>query len=100
MQSGQILRDGNFWFLRYYRAEMKNGRAVRVRVSEKLARYGDAYRSKRDVRPLAEAILRPLNDGFQQPESSLTLTQFIENHFLPHIQTKVDAGFKKPSTHK
>jgi integrase len=95
MQRGQIFRTGGSWYVRFYEDQMKDGKSVRRRVCQKLARYSDAYRSKKDVYPLAEPYLAPVNSGQLQPESSLTLSEFIERHFLPHVERK-----RRPATVK
>ena len=95
MQRGQIFRRGGSWYLRFYQNEIKEGKTFPRRVCRRLARYSDAYRSKRDVWPLAEEILSPQNTGQVQPESALTFSEFVEKQFLPHIEKK-----KKPSTLK
>jgi integrase len=95
MQRGQIFRRGGSWYLRFYQNEIKEGKPFPRRVCRRLARYSDAYRSKRDVWPLAEEILSPQNTGQLQPESALTFSEFVEKQFLPHIEKK-----KKPSTLK
>jgi len=95
MQRGQIFKRDGAWHLRYYRDELIDGKLVRRRVSQRLARIDDAHRSKGDVWPLAEEILSPLNRGTHQPEAAIIFSEFVEKYFLPHILTK-----RKPSTHK
>ena len=56
---------------------------MRRRVCERLARYCDDYRSKKDVLPLVDDILFPVNSGAAQPESSLTFAEFVEKRYLP-----------------
>jgi integrase len=83
MQRGQVFKRNGSWYLRYYRDELKDGRPVRRRVCERLARYSDAYRSKKDVADLIEPVLAPVNSGSDQPESSLTIAEFVEKRYLP-----------------
>jgi integrase len=63
-------------------------------VSRKLADYNDQYRTKRSVRPLADEILDPLNQGLQV-NGPMTLQQYAETVYFPNIKPK-----KKPSTYK
>ena len=49
MQRGQVLRQNGSWDVRCYQNGITDGAAVRVR--ERLARYSDGYRSKKDVLP-------------------------------------------------
>jgi integrase len=87
MQKGRIERRHGAWHLRYRDADGKQR-------SYKLALYSDQFRSVRDVRPLADEILKPLNAG--RPMSGLlTLQQFVETIYLPYIREK-----KRPSTVK
>jgi integrase len=48
----------------------------------------------KSVRPLAEKILHPINEG-SQPAESQTLQQFIEGAYLLHAKEQ-----KRPSTHR
>jgi integrase len=63
-------------------------------VSRKLAEYNDQYRTKRSVRPLADEVLDPLNQGLQV-NGPMTLQQYAETVYFPNIKTK-----RKPSTFK
>jgi integrase len=66
---------------------------VRRRVCARLARYCDDYRSKKDVLPLVDELLFPVNSGAAQPESSLTLAEFFEKRYRPAREKKL-----RPST--
>jgi integrase len=94
MQRGRVFKQNNAWWLRYYRDEIREGRPIRRRVCQRLADANDAYRSKRDVWSLADAILAPVNRG-GAAEGGLTVREFSEKYFLPFVKAK-----KKPSTHK
>jgi integrase len=85
-QKGQIFQRHGAWHLRY----RKDGK----QVCQRLADYNDRYRSKRDVRPLADEILEPLNQG-RQVNGPMTLQQYAETLYFPNIKTK-----KSPSTYK
>lgn len=54
----------------------------------------DEYRTLKSVRPLAERILHPLNQGRQSGESR-TLKQFVEGRYFPHVKKH-----KRPSTYQ
>lgn len=83
MQRGHIFRKHGAWHLRY----RSNGK----QISTKLADYNDEYRTLKSVRLLAERHLRPLNQGGSA--DPLTIQQFMEQVFFPHIQLH-----KRPST--
>src|SRR5262249_55220629 len=70
-----------------------DGRVVRKQRSRKLADYCDRYRSKKDVRPLLHAILKPLNEGRSDARSTMPITEYIEAHYLPFTKDNL-----KPST--
>jgi integrase len=95
MQRGNIFKSGGNWYLRFYRDEVENGKIVRRRVCQKLARYDDLHRTKKSVRQYAEKILSPLNSGKLQPESAQTVSEFIESTYLPFVREQ-----KRPSTTK
>jgi integrase len=63
-------------------------------VCKRLASYGDKFRNVKSVRPLAEEILQPLNDG-RQPGDPETLKSFVELRYLPYAR-----DHKRPSTFK
>lgn len=95
-QRGHIFPKGRAWYLRYYENVMEADNAVvRKQVCRKLADFSDRYRSKRDVRPLAEEFLRPLNAGRVGPQSTLPMTKYVDDYYLPNAKDK-----KRPSTYK
>ncbi len=88
----QAKKNGN-WYARWYQEFLVNGVIVRKRVSQKLADFCDRYRCERDVRPLLEAILRPINEGRSDARGTLLVTEYIEQHYLPAAEKNL-----KPST--
>jgi integrase len=86
MQKGYIYQTNGAWHLRY--------RVGGKQVSRKLADYNDQYRTKRSVRPLADEILDPINQGLQV-NGPMTLQQYAETVYFPNIKLK-----KKSSTYK
>src|SRR6266850_2635447 len=94
MQSGQLFKRNGAWHLRFYSEEFVNGKPVRKRISKRLAPINDTFRSQKDVWPLAEEILAPLNRG-ALPASAMSFGEFFDTVFLPHIKSK-----RKPSTAK
>jgi hypothetical protein len=80
------LAKSGFWYVRFYdNVAPVDGRIERGRVCRKLAPYCDRYRSQRDVMPLVEEMLQPVNAGACLPESVLSVSQFIEDHYLPFV---------------
>jgi integrase len=97
-QKGQIFRTGKSWYGRWRRDELEttaDGSKVVVRRQhcEKLCEYGDRYRTKKDVQPLLDGKLRPLNEGRSSPESTLPVSEYGDKFFLPFAEREL-----KPST--
>jgi integrase len=86
MQKGYIYQANGAWHVRY--------RVDGKQVSCKLADYNDQYRTLRSVRPLADEVLDPLNQGLQV-NGPMTVQQYAETIYFPNIKTK-----KSPSTVK
>jgi integrase len=53
----------------------------------------DLYRTERDVRPLLEEKLRPLNQGKLDVRSTMTIGRFVDELWLPYVQENL-----RPST--
>jgi integrase len=94
VQRGQVYKQNNAWWLRFYRDDVVDGRPARRRVCQRLANVNDAYRTKTDAWSLADPILATVNRG-SAAEGGLTVTEFSERYFLPFIKAKRSA-----STHK
>ena len=92
-QAGYIWRKGQSWYGRWWEDVLKNGSVVRTQRAKKLADYGDRYRAARDVRPLLDDILRPLNERKTRPESTLPVAKFVESYYLRFVEENY-----KPST--
>lgn len=81
-QRGYIFKSGKWWYGRFYRDELEtqpdgSKLVVRRQRAEKLCERSDRYRSEKDVRPLLEEKLRPLNDSCATAESTLSVTEYI-----------------------
>ena len=93
MQRGSIFKSHGAWFVMYRTTEIgPDGQPIRKQVAHRLASVCDEYRSKSDVRPLAEDHLRPVNRGAVTPEGSITVSDFAEKYFLPTIAAKKTAS--------
>ena len=90
-QQGYIFRKGRAWYVRYCETNAADRRIQRCR---KLADHGEAYRTKTDVRSLAEEFLRPLNEGRLSPQSTVSVAEYVELHYLPHAKAEY-----RPSTY-
>jgi len=78
-------KNGKRWFARY--------RIAGKMVFCDLAPVDDAYRTKKDVQPLLNEILLPVNAGRVKPESAMTVADYGDNYWLPWVREKC-----KPST--
>jgi integrase len=93
-QDGYIWRVGNSWFGRWRDDVLEHGKVVRKQRSKRLADVCDRYKTERDVRPLLDEILRPLNQGRVKPESTLVVADYVEQFYLPYARENC-----KPSTY-
>jgi integrase len=113
-QRGQIFRSGRSWYGRWWRLELVSPDeltekqrnkfgirpdhdgskvAVKLQHAERLCDYSDRYRSKKDVQPVLDEKLRPLNEGRCAAESILAVAIYGDEFFLPHAEREL-----KPST--
>src|SRR5271169_741972 len=94
-QKGYLFKSSGWWFVRYCDTTVTNGEAKRVLIAKKLVPISNEYRSKRSVKPIAEAFLRPINEGLVTPESSMSIGEFVRTEYLPFVERE-----KRPSTAK
>ncbi len=92
MQKGTIKRSGGIWLLRYYEPVLVDGKVIKRPKAKKLADVSE-YPTEKEVRPLADLILAPINAKTARPESSQQVKEFLEHVYLPHVSET-----KKPST--
>jgi len=92
-QKGFIFKKGGSWFLRYRDDVIEDGRVVRKQQCKRLAPVCDQYRIERDLHGLRDDILNPINGKKVRPESTLTVAEFAESHWLPWVRENC-----KPST--
>jgi hypothetical protein len=87
-QKGYLYKKGNLWLLRYYDYEvLPEGTIRRIQKAHKVAEAEGEYRTKTAARGLANDFLAPLNDRRTTPQSTMTLSHFVENTYLPFIKT-------------
>jgi integrase len=97
-QRGYIFHQRKSWFVRYCDSVLQaDGSVKRVQVCKKLdVPYCDQYRTKASVRPFAQEILAPVNNGTLNPESTMAIPEFVEKVYLAKY---VDQQLR-PSTRK
>lgn len=85
-QRGQVFHRYGSWFVRYYETDSTG---KRVRRCEKLkVAYGGEYRTEKSVRPFVAEMLAPLNSGLLNPQSTMTVVDFVERVYLPEYVEK------------
>lgn len=95
-QEGYLYTHGNYWYLRYYEPiRQADGTVLSVQRTHKLVRRDGTYRTKKAARVLADEFLRPFNDGTFTIDSTTSVVQFVEESYLPHVETR-----KRPSTYR
>ena len=95
-QAGQIIESKTAFFIRYYRTTETGERKQKC---EKLADKGDLYRSKNDVRPLADRLMQQVNSGQVMPQGTDTLAEFFRDVYHPWVEknraTTTAEGYRK-----
>jgi integrase len=95
-QRGYVFKKGGFWYIRFYdNVAEADGRIIRRQVCRQGAPYCDEYRTYRDLMPLIEELLKPVNSGGCLPEAVLSVEQFIRDHYLPHVNEQKRASTAK-----
>jgi len=88
-QKGSIVERNGNWVLKYYDDRIDAGVVKRVRISKILAPVGHVYRTKSQVRPLADEILSALSSqSTGQIDGTLPLSEFIEKKYFPHLELR------------
>lgn len=83
-QRGYIYRRNGRWVLRYCAHVHENGELRWKQPTHVLAPVCDRYPTKEAVRALADEFLLELNTGRYNPDSTMTLRQFVAGHYFPH----------------
>jgi len=92
-QQGYTFKKSGSWYVRYRDDVIVNGQIERRQKCKRLAPVCDKYRTKKDVRGLRDEFLLPIKSGAVKPESTLTVAEFAEHHWLPWARENC-----KPST--
>jgi integrase len=89
-QKGYIKKSHGAWFGVWYQDELRaDGSVKRVQKSRKLADIGGEYRRKQDVKPLLDEIVLPLNAGKCDVRSTMPLSRFVEQDWLPRCEQEL-----------
>ncbi len=100
-QSGYLFHRGRSWFLRYCDDVLKpDGTIKRKLMCKKLdVEYGGEYRTEASVKTFVQDILAPVNAGVLNPSSTMLVTTFVEDVFLPeyadkHLRASTRKGYR------
>ncbi len=91
-QKGQRIETPTAFFLRFY-TTAQDGK--RTQKCVKLADRSDLYRSWTDVEPLIQRELDGVNANAVIPTGRMTLTEFIDKHYLPWCEANKSAATER-----
>jgi integrase len=96
-QAGTITHFSRRWYLRYWERRVEKGELKRKRMSHLLgpAEGRERKHPPDDIKRAAERFMSNLNNSAIQPEHVTTLSDFVENVYLPWVEQ-----FKRPATAK
>src|SRR5437667_2255420 len=93
-QSGQMIRIGDRWYVRYWERRNVNCTIERKRVTHQLGPVtGRGKRPPRDLENEAERHMATVNAGVVTAERIVTIGDFVEQIYLPWV-----GQHKRPST--
>lgn len=84
-QRGYLFHRYQSWFVRFMDdVRQPDGTIKRKLVCKRLpVAYGGKYRTKKSVAPFAKELLVPVNSGKLNPESTQTVSEFVEQTYFP-----------------
>ncbi len=94
-QDGYLYVDHGAWFVRYReRVRQQDGS---IKLKQRARRLGSVsdYRRECDIRPLFTEFMQRLNAARFAAETNLTLKLFVENVYLPFVESEARASTKK-----
>jgi integrase len=95
-QKGEIIETSTAFLGRYYYTAEDGSRKQKAVT---LARKSDLYRSRSDVQPLMDRLMADVNSEAVQVSGRATLTEFVEDHYLPWVRDNKAAathdGYRK-----
>ena len=95
-QKGYIWREGSVWLLRYRDSVVEDGVLVRKQFTKNLGEVRSEHtRLKRPPETVVEQaneFLAKLNSRNHDPEKNVTLSDFVANVWLPHIENRLAAS--------
>ena len=89
-QKGFVFKVSGGWYVKYRESVLADGKVERKLITHRLADVDDRCRTVSDARKLAADFLKPLNEGKLDARSTMSLTDFVEQHWLKwaEVQTR------------
>jgi integrase len=88
-QKGFVFKASHGWYVKYRDNVLENGKIVRKLLTHRLADVDDFCRTKSDAEKKAKEFLAPLNDERLDARSTMTLKSFVEDQWLPSLESTV-----------
>src|SRR6516165_3004053 len=86
-QKGTVYRKCGMWYLRYSDFRVVHGQLQRKRLARQLGSVGDM--NKKQARDEAKEFLATINKPSLQPETAVTLVQFVERVYFPRVEQRL-----------
>jgi integrase len=94
-QRGYLYKASGAWHLRFREdVWQEDGTTRRVQVSKRIASLAECPR-KTDAMRLAEEIMYHVNNDLTSPYSTMPLVRFVEELYLPHVESQHRASTLK-----
>lgn len=90
-QKGTVYKKCGIWYLRHSDFRVIDGELQRKRLAKQLGSVDEMTKTK--ARDEAENFLKTINRPVLQPETAITLVQFVEKVYFPRIEQRL-----RPST--
>src|SRR5215469_9008971 len=93
-QDGYLFVDHGAWFVRYRVRERRDDGSTKLKQEARKLGTVANYPRKSDILPLKTDFMQRLNAGKFTPESSMSLSSFVDTIYLPYIE-ELRASTKK-----
>src|SRR5215469_8854036 len=90
-QKGFVFKTSGAWYVKYRENVSVKGKVERKLKTHRLADVNDYCRTQSQAERLATEFLRPFNEGKVTAHSSMSLSDFVERHWFPSLQSLRDA---------
>ena|SRR2546426_2707236 len=94
-QTGYVYKRHGWWILRYRQTINQGGEFKTTQPAVRLVPVGPHYKTKASVEPRVKERLQEINRWNREPETVVTIGDFVERVFLPYAVAQ-----KRPSTAK